>query len=298
MTSLHKTILVLGATGQQGGATARHLLEKGWSVRALARDPHTLAAQLLHQAGAEIVQGDLADRASLETAMQGVYGVFCVLPFSPLDEAHQGENVADIARVTGVQHFIYSSVKNAEGLFHIGVNVNKWKNERYIQALRLPVTILRPTAFMDDLVGPFFGVPSGTYSTALKPDVTVQLIAVDDISALAALAFEQPHAYIGKTIELIADVLTSLQVAATLSHVLGRSIPYVQLPIETIRQQNADLAHIYELVNNGSYTRDHLHVQADIATVRKLYPDLMNLETWLEKQGKAKFAALLNTQSR
>lgn len=298
MTSLDKTILVLGATGQQGGATARHLLAKGWRVRAFVRNIHTPAVQSLHQAGAEIVQGNLADLASLEAAMQGLYGVFCALPFSPLDEAQQGKNVADIARATRVQHFVYSSVKNAENLFHIGVNVNKWKNERYIQALHLPTTILRPTAFMDDLVGPFFGVPSGTLSTALKPDATMQLIAVDDIGALAAQAFEQPESYIGKTIELIADVLPLPQVAAALSRALGRTISYVQLPIEAMRQRNADLARIYELVNNGSYTRDHLHVQADLTTVRNLYPDLMNFETWLEKHGKAKFDTLLSMQSR
>jgi len=76
MTALKKTVLVLGATGRQGGATARHLLSNGWRVRALVRDPNKSATQALHQAGALVIQGDYEDRASLEAAMHGVYGVF------------------------------------------------------------------------------------------------------------------------------------------------------------------------------------------------------------------------------
>src|SRR5262245_9356860 len=68
MSAVQKTVLVLGATGRQGGATARHLLTKGWRVRAFARHPEKPAAQALHQAGAEVIQGDFDDQASLEAA--------------------------------------------------------------------------------------------------------------------------------------------------------------------------------------------------------------------------------------
>ena len=108
MTSLNKTVLVLGATGRQGGASARHLLTQDWRVRALTRDPNRLAAQALQQAGAEVIQGDYDDRASLAAAMQGVYGVFSVQ--ASLDEVRQGKNIADVARAASVQHFVYSSV--------------------------------------------------------------------------------------------------------------------------------------------------------------------------------------------
>jgi NAD(P)-dependent dehydrogenase (short-subunit alcohol dehydrogenase family) len=93
MTALKKTVLVLGATGRQGGATARHLLSRGWRVRAFARDRNKPAAQALHQAGAAVVQGDYDDRASLEAAMQGVYGVFSVQ--ASVDEVRQGQTIAD-----------------------------------------------------------------------------------------------------------------------------------------------------------------------------------------------------------
>src|SRR5687767_9836884 len=78
MTDTLSTILVTGATGAQGGATARALLARGRRVRALVRRPAAAAAQTLRQAGAEIAQGDLDDAQSLVAAMQGVTGVFSV----------------------------------------------------------------------------------------------------------------------------------------------------------------------------------------------------------------------------
>jgi hypothetical protein len=79
--NLDKIILVSGATGQQGGATARHLLANGWPVRALTRDARKPAAQALAAKGAEIVEGDFDDRASLAKALEGAYGAFSVQNF-------------------------------------------------------------------------------------------------------------------------------------------------------------------------------------------------------------------------
>src|SRR5437660_392502 len=114
MNKTGKIILVTGATGRQGGATARHLLTNGWRVRALTRDPNKPAAQTLQLAGAEVIQGDYDDRASLEAAMQGVYGVFSVQ--ASVDEVRQGKQIADVARAASVQHFVYSSVQSAADL--------------------------------------------------------------------------------------------------------------------------------------------------------------------------------------
>ena len=67
-----RIVLVTGATGQQGGATARRLLSKGWSVRGLTRNPDSGGAQALAKAGAQIVQGDLDDRAVEDCAFPGI----------------------------------------------------------------------------------------------------------------------------------------------------------------------------------------------------------------------------------
>jgi uncharacterized protein YbjT (DUF2867 family) len=277
MTSLNKGVLVLGATGRQGGATARHLLAKGWRVRAFTRDPEKPAAQALHQAGAEVMAGDYDDRASLEAAIHGVYGVFSVQ--ASADEVRQGKQIADVAKAASIQHLVYTSVQSAEDLSRVGGDGNKWEIEQYIHTLGLPVTILRPCLFMDDLLDPRYGVPNGTFAIAFQPDVLIGLIAADDIGAFATLAFEHPGEYLGKTIEIAGDALTPSQVAAAISRAIGRSISYAQVPIETIQQQNPKIARAFEFLNQAGYT-------TDIAALRRQHPGLMDLDTWLNKQNK------------
>jgi uncharacterized protein YbjT (DUF2867 family) len=78
MSHTDKTILVFGATGQQGSAVALQLLKDGWNVRALVRDPNRAQAEALRQQGVALIQGDLNQPSSLREAMKDVYGVFSV----------------------------------------------------------------------------------------------------------------------------------------------------------------------------------------------------------------------------
>ena len=79
MASQPGPVLVIGATGQQGGGAARALLKRGWPIRALVRDPAKPAAGQLRNAGASLATGDLDDRASVQAAMRSVHGVFLAL---------------------------------------------------------------------------------------------------------------------------------------------------------------------------------------------------------------------------
>ena len=113
-----KMILVTGATGQQGGAVARHFLRQpGFSVRALTRDSAKPVARALAQAGAEIFQGNLDDPASVKRALKGAWGAFSVQNFLETGydkEIRQGKALADAAKTAGVQHFVYTSVVSAD----------------------------------------------------------------------------------------------------------------------------------------------------------------------------------------
>lgn len=110
-----QTVLVFGATGQQGGSVARALLHRGWRVRALVRDPFSAGAAALAARGAELVVGTFEDRAAMRSAMAGVDGVFSVQPSSPggtvtdEQEVRYGITIADLAVECGVKHLVYSS---------------------------------------------------------------------------------------------------------------------------------------------------------------------------------------------
>ena len=101
-----KIILVVGATGRQGGAVTRHLIARGWQVRALVRNPHRPEVESLRQRGVEIVEGDLYDRASLERAETSMACTACRISWSTASgRIRQGRNVADVG--SGVQHLVW-----------------------------------------------------------------------------------------------------------------------------------------------------------------------------------------------
>ncbi|MCW2881860.1 MAG: NmrA/HSCARG family protein [Sphaerisporangium sp.] len=296
---MNDTILVTGATGQQGGATASHLLARGWNVRALTRDTSTAAARALHLAGAQVVAGDMDDRASLDAATRGVQGVFSVQPtegmpgtppgFTNADQIRWGRNVADAAVAAGVRHLVYTSSNSSEQRTGLGNLESKWEIEEYVRSLDLSATILRPTSFMENYVHPMWGLREGALVTSILPDVTQQLIALEDIAALAALAFEHPEEYRGRAVDLAGDALTPPQVADAISRATGRTVPYVQIPMDELRRQNATAAAGYEFMNSGKGT------QADIPALRGLHPGLMTFDAWLEKEGAARIQALLDS---
>src|SRR5258706_12757638 len=104
----NKIIAVTGATGQQGGAVARKLLAEGWQVRGLTRDVNKPAAQELKALGAEIVAGDMDNRAELDVAFKDAYGVFSVqnywLPNVQYEgEIKQGKKVSKAPKADGIQ---------------------------------------------------------------------------------------------------------------------------------------------------------------------------------------------------
>jgi nucleoside-diphosphate-sugar epimerase len=86
MATTKGPVLVIGATGQQGRATTGQLLRRGWEVQAFVRDLESPAATKLRSAGANLIEGDLGEPASVRAAMAGAYGVFMML--TPMSGVH------------------------------------------------------------------------------------------------------------------------------------------------------------------------------------------------------------------
>jgi uncharacterized protein YbjT (DUF2867 family) len=278
-----KTILVSGATGQQGGAVARQLLKQpAFSVRALTRDPAKPSARALAQLGAEVIRGNLDDLASVRNGLEGVYGVYSVQDFMEAGyegEIRQGKLLADAAKAAGVQHFVYSSVVSADrqtGLPHFE---SKWQIEQHLEQSGLSHTILRPAFFMQNWYNyTREPIQHGTLPLPLNPQTTLQQISVDDIGVFAALAFQNPSRWQGKTIELAAEELTMLRVAELLTRAMGRPVRYVQVPWEQFRKSaGEEMTRMYRWFNDVGY-----HV--DITALRKEHPNMATLEKVLSQQ--------------
>lgn len=278
----NKTILVAGATGNQGGAAVRQLLKSGWQVRALTRSPDKPAAQALASQGVEVIAGDFDDRSSLDKALQDIYGVFSVQNFlqqGTEKEIEQGKALADAASLAGVKHFVYSSVGGAERNTGIAHFESKWAIEQHIRSLGLPATILRPAFFMENLLFPGLirFVMWSALDGALGKDQALQLIAVDDIGEFVAIAFNNPDKYIGIAIEIAGDELTIPQAAKIYNQVTGKPPLKVPLPTQVFKLMNAEFAGMFQWFRDKGY-------KADIHSLRQLYPELKTLEQWIKER--------------
>ncbi|MFG2873603.1 NmrA/HSCARG family protein [Streptomyces sp. NPDC048337] len=300
MEPTRKTVVVAGATGLQGRAVTHHLLRDGWRVRALTRDPSGARARELARAGAEVVRARMEDVGSLTAAAEGAWGLFSVQPtvgspgtapdFTAEDEVRWGVNVAEAAHAAGIGHFVFTSVAGADRHLEEKLPVNlvsKWRIEQHIAGLGLPATILRPVSFMENFTGGY-ALRNGTLSTGLAPEVPLQIMAVDDVSAVAALVFSRPREWLGRAVSLAGDELPPVRIAAAIGKALGMPLPYVRIPIDTIRALSADFAYANEWLNTRGY-------RADIPATREIHPDTMDFHTWLERTGASRIAAFLDS---
>ena len=278
-----RSVLVVGSTGQQGGATARSLLKRGFAVRALTRNPEKPEARELAGRGAELARGDLDDRSSVEGALEGVHGVFSVQNFWETGyerEIEQGKRLVDAAKDAGVEHFVYSSVGSAHRETGIAHFDSKAEVEDYLRRSGMPYTILRPVFFMQNWE--MFGrdqILGGTFAQPLDPDRPLQMLDAEDIGVFAAIAFENPEGWIGREVDLAGDEMTMPEVAATFSRVIGREVGYYQVPWDQFEEAAGEEAAVmYRWFNDHGY-------EADIAALRQEHPGLVTFERYLRTHG-------------
>jgi uncharacterized protein YbjT (DUF2867 family) len=278
MVANQRNILVTGATGQQGGSLTRLLLQKKHKVYALTRNTQSPAAQDLRNRGANIVKGDLDDSDSLKRAVKDVESVF--LMGTPFEDGTEGETrrgklMADIAKENNIEHLVYSSVANADKNTGISHFESKYKVEQHIKNLGIPHTIIGPTFFMENLLGP--GLEQGQLALPLSSSTTLQQSALENIGEFSALVLERRKPFLGKRIDIASDEVTGEQAAKILSNELRQRIRYVPVPLEQVYQANEDMARMYEWYEKAG-------TGIDISSLHQEYPEV----NWLSFRDWAK----------
>ncbi|KAK0332403.1 hypothetical protein LTR94_025033 [Friedmanniomyces endolithicus] len=297
MTNENSPILVFGATGQQGGSVANALIEAGWPVRALVRDPGSARAIALGETGVEILQGGFGDLDRIRDAMDSAHGVFSVQPSSPggvisdADEVRYGVTVADLAAEAGVQHLVYSSTAaigdEPSGVGHFD---SKAEIEAHIRTLPVPYTIVRPASFMEMLMMPGFGLDESRFNFFMRPDQTMQFIAVADIGKIVAEVFSNPAPFIGETFDIASDSVSGHDLEQMFTKAAGRPIPYSRFS-DAVLEAAPFLAKLMKEMDAG-----RLSGRADLETMRRLNPELQTFSAWLSSDGSAAFQAALKTE--
>lgn len=285
-------ILVLGATGQQGGAVARALRSTSRPVRAMVRHLEGEAAQALAGIGVDLVRGDFSDVSSVREAIAGVAGIFSVQPNSGIpgsgitneDEVRFGKLVADLAVDARVNHLLYSSAsiisRAPTGIANLDC---KREIEEHVRSLPIATTIVRPATFMELLARGDFWSGRDNFSFFIDPDQPIELIAAEDIGRIAAAILDNPDRFVGQAINIAGDEVTGLQIQNALGSAFGRPIRYRRFPDAVLKEHPA-VKRTVELFNSGTASGN-----ADLAALTHLFGPLTRIEDWLKGAGNKLF---------
>jgi len=269
-------ILIVGANGRLGNVVVPHLLAQGKSIRVMTRNPLGLAH--LKQQGAEIVSGDLRDRASLASACQGVEQVLAAAHAldgkggnNPRTVDDMGNrHLIDAAKAAGVKHFIFVSVQGASPDSPLEFFRIKYRTEEYLQASGLNFTILRPGAYME-LWAQLIGQPireQGKTTIFGRGKNPINFVSVEDVARFVSIALDDPRAR-NAVIEVGGpENLTMNQVAEIFERASGRQakkrhIPLLMMRVMSILMRPLNPA-MSRLICNGIYM-DTANLRSDTA---------------------------------
>ncbi|MFW5709631.1 MAG: SDR family oxidoreductase [Chloroflexota bacterium] len=230
-------VLVYGGTGSQGGAVVKNLLKRGHQAYVLTRNPEK--AQPLVDHGARVVKGDMSDRSSLFEASKGMDGVALMVPAfipDPFQAPVYAHNAIDAAREARIDLLVY----NTSGTVINQPTGNPMYDMRldlinYLDSSGVPYVTIEPTAYMENLLGPWTRpniIERDTLSYPVETDTKLGWIATEDVGALMVAALERPQLANRRIGVSGVENVTGPELAARFSKGLGRDISYYAMPLE------------------------------------------------------------------
>mgnify|MGYP001788168899 FL=1 len=272
-----------GGTGNQGGAVARNLTQQGFIVKVLTRNPTSIKSENLKKMNIEVVKGDLNNADTYREYLKNVYGIFSVQTFENgvEKEINQGITLATLAKEFGVKHFLYSSVFGANLNTGVAHMESKFKIENHVKQIGLPFTIIRPTSLFENFLIPQVkkGILKGKLVQAINRNTVLQYIAAEDIGKAAVKIFQESERYLGKTIPLATEQLSTQEVADKFSEVLNKKIEYKKLPVLITRLfLGKNLYKMFKWMTEISSFQKEV-----VDLTNKEFPNPVSLKTWIER---------------
>lgn len=290
-------VLVIGATGQQGGALVDNLLAHEHNVRAVTRDPTKQAATKLKERGVDVRKGDLDKPDTIGSAAKGVDVAFLVTtPYEdgPDAETKQGISGVDALVKADVPHIVYASVADADKETGVPHFESKMKVERHLADQKVGYTIVAPVFFRENLIGPAFldGVRKGKLAMAMPRDRPLQNVSVPELGAFYRDVVEDHEALHRQRINIASDETSPADMARSITAASGRQVEAEVVPLDALREQNEDWALMFEWFDQKGYT-------ADIEGLREAHPNVpwTDFDTWALNQDWAQLKVAQATKA-
>ena len=216
-------ILVTGAAGKTGRAVIEALAAKRVGTRAFTRNSEH-ARSLTALGATEVNIGGFEDPRALARAAAGAQAVYHICPNVSRDEVANARAVAAAARAQGVKRFVYHSVLHPqiEAMPH---HFAKMRAEEMLFAADLHLTVLQPTAYMQNILGAWSGiVGDGVFRVPYPVETRLSLVDLHDVAEAAALVLTQ-DGHGGATYELVGTLpLNQTEVAAAIGAALVQDV--------------------------------------------------------------------------
>ena len=265
------SILVIGATGQQGGSVVNAALGEGLDVAAFVREATSPRALALEQRGVEIRTGTLDDVTSITEAMRGSEAVYAMTSLAKgLEvEVQHGYNIIDAAEDASPAHIVFSSVASAGEDTGIGHFESKWEIEQRLARSNVPWTVVAPVFFMDNYVFPWNtpDLAAGRLRQAVDAETPQQLVDARDIGTTVVAVVRDRDAHTGQRIEIAGDELTGQAIADALASGIGHPIAYEVQPLDEVAAFGEDMVRMYEWFDEGGYSVDLSDLERTLPTV-------------------------------
>jgi uncharacterized protein YbjT (DUF2867 family) len=310
-----KIIAVVGATGTQGGGLARAILDDPdgpFALRAITRDAGSPKAKEFAARGAEVVEADLDDGASVRLAFDGAYGAFVVTnhwaPLTPEQEAarsrsqrelDQAGNAARAAKAARLKHVVWSTLEDTRPHFeHLGSQVPtledgykvshldaKGEANAHFIAAGVPTTFLETTFFYEAFLkgrGPQRDANGQLVLSLPLSDSVMALVAAEDIGRTAYGIFLAGPRFINRTVGLAGAHYTGEQLAGLFTKVFGEKVSYQALAHDQVRASDLPIAEEYSnMFQFFTEAADTLVGNRDLDLIRAINPRLKPLEEWV-----------------
>jgi uncharacterized protein YbjT (DUF2867 family) len=305
-------IAVVGSTGAQGGSLVRAILadpERRFSARAITRKTDSDKAKVLADAGADVVAGDADDPASLERAMAGAHGAFCVTPFwehfSAERELKQAAAMAQATRAAGVKHTVWSTLedtrrsfpledtrlKTLQGKYKVPHFDAKGEADAIFAAGAAPTSYLMAAFYWENFIffgqGPRRGADGKLVLALPLAGGKLPGIAAEDIGRCALGIFRRGPGAAGQRFGIAGEVLSGPAYAAAFSRHLGEPVSFYDMPFDEYRGLGFpgadDMGNMYE---HHALLGEEFYALRSPEVARALNPALQSFDAWLAANAK------------